>query len=190
MKRQLIYVLCAISSSLTGCSSEATPDDATSDETCYPAVEPYGTDSSKGESFPDLSFTACDGSKATLDAIRCGHKVTMLSVGAGWCEPCKDEAPQLQAAQVELDAAGDDAQIISVLFQDSDSQPATTLFCDLWVETFDLTMPVYIDPVGNTLDYFELAQTPLNVVMDRDGKVLWTGTGIPTDITGTIRSYL
>jgi thiol-disulfide isomerase/thioredoxin len=153
---------------------------------CEASVEPFGTED--GESFPDLELTACDGSKVSLDAVRCEHSITLVSVGAGWCEPCKEEAPELQAAAEALGDQG--VGVVQVMFQDAGGLPATTLFCDNWTTQFGLTIPVFIDPVGNTLEFFEQAQTPLNFVIDRDGKVLWAMTGKPDDIQAVLTSLL
>ncbi len=156
---------------------------------CLPAAEPFGTDPGASESFPDIKLTLCDGTKETIDQIRCRNKITLISIGAGWCEPCKTETPQLEAAAQAL--AGQGIGIVQVLFEDGQSSPATTLFCDTWVEQFSLTIPVYIDPPGNTLAYFDAAAAPLNVVVDHDGKVLWAETGIvPEDLEGLLLGML
>jgi peroxiredoxin len=155
---------------------------------CLPAEAPFGADPAKGESFPDLELTACDGTKVTLDALRCDAKVTLLSIGAGWCQPCIEETPELEAAYVEL--RDEDIGIVQVLVQDAMANPATTLFCTKWVEQFGLTMPVYVDPVGDTLATYENAALPLNVIVERSGKVVSTVVGAKLgDPVGTLRSH-
>jgi thiol-disulfide isomerase/thioredoxin len=142
-----------------------------------------------GHSFPDLEYTACDGTKVTLDTLRCTAQVTLVSIGAGWCQPCIDETPQLEAAHAEL--ADEGIQIIQVLFQDAQSNPATTLFCKSWVTNFSLTLPVFVDPASQSLTYFDSTAAPANIAVDRDGKVLWAVTGIvPQDLVGTLRALL
>ena len=164
---------------------------------CLPAAEPFGADPAAGESFPDLEVARCDGSRLTLDEFRCAGEVTLFSIGAGWCEPCIEETPLLQEVQDALEADG--VQVVQILFQDALSMPATTLFCENWVADagnnwpsgFELRLPVTIDPAGNTLGFFDVAVTPLNLLVDRDGKVLWAETGqIPADLESTIRGFL
>ena len=156
---------------------------------CLPAAEPFGTDPGASESFPDIKLTLCNGTKETVDQIPCRNQITLISIGAGWCEPCKAETPQLEAAALAL--AGQGIGIVQVMFQDGQSSPATTLFCETWVDQFSLTIPVYIDPPGNTLAYFDSASAPLNVVVDHDGKVLWAETGIvPEDLEGLLVGML
>lgn len=153
---------------------------------CDAAVEPFGAE--VGQSFPDITLTDCAGGKHTLDELRCQNTITLVSVGAGWCEPCQEEAPELQAASVALADQG--VGIVQVLFQDASGLPATTMFCDAWTQTFSLTIPTLIDPVGNTLEFFDQAQTPLNFVVDRDGVVLWAQTGKVDDVEGLLVSLL
>ncbi len=156
---------------------------------CLAAKEPFGADPAKGESFPDVELTTCEGAKVTLDTLRCESKIMLVSIGAGWCQPCIEETPSLEAASIELRDEG--IGVVQVLFQDAMANPATSLFCTSWVDQFALTMPVFIDPVGETLGSFETSPAPFNVVVDRDGKVLWAEVGVvPADLQGTLRSLL
>jgi thiol-disulfide isomerase/thioredoxin len=156
---------------------------------CLPASEPFGTDPSAGESFGDVKLTSCDGQSHYLDEIRCQNAITLISIGAGWCGPCKEEAPVLEAASKTL--AGQGIGIIQVLFEDGQSNPATTLFCEAWTSELALTIPVYVDPPANTLTFFDAPAAPLNVVVDHDGKVLWAASGLfPEDIVGLLQSLL
>jgi len=170
-------------------SSNDTSDGGGGAPACPSVVEPFGADPTQGESFPDLELTACDGTKATLDVHRCSGKITLYSIGAGWCEPCKAETPLLQATRDKLKPEG--VEIVQILFQDAKANPATTLFCQIWSDTYGLTMPLYIDPTASTLDYFDQVVAPLNLIVDRNGKVLWSVTGvIPQDLEQTLVGFL
>jgi peroxiredoxin len=155
---------------------------------CNAAQAPLGADPAAGDSFPDLEITDCSGGKITIDQLRCGNTITLMSIGAGWCQPCQEETPDLQAAYVAHQAEG--LAIFQLMFQDASSLPATTLFCDAWVDEYSLTFPVFIDPVGNSLDYFQSASAPLNVIIDADGKVLWAETGKIDDVEALVTQYL
>ncbi|MCK6593066.1 MAG: TlpA family protein disulfide reductase [Polyangiaceae bacterium] len=154
---------------------------------CLAAAEPFGSDPAKGESFPDIELTACDGSVTSTAALRCQSKVTLFAVGAGWCGPCNEEAPDLEKAYQEL--LDEDIGVVQVMVQDVMVNPATTLFCQKWVDTFDLTMPVYIDPAGKTLGTTDTMLMPLNVIVDRNGRALRTVIGGKLgDVTATLRA--
>ncbi|MBW2456569.1 MAG: TlpA family protein disulfide reductase [Deltaproteobacteria bacterium] len=170
----------AVSSTSSGTSSGG--------PSCGAAVQPFGIDPGAGESVPDLEVTACDGTRVTLDELRCPASLTLLSVGAGWCQPCQEEAPMLEAAAAELGDEG--VVIVQILFEDGDGDPATSLFCQQWTDAFDLTIPVYVDPLGQSTELFDQAATPLNVVVDREGRVLWSTTGLVPDLEDQLRQLL
>jgi len=148
---------------------------------------PFGTTPGTS-SLPDLPLADCTGERSTLADLRCGAQLTFVSFGAGWCEPCRAEAPALQEASVELAAEG--VVVAQVMFQDADARPATTQFCQSWRDELDLTIPVFIDPVENSTALFDVSGTPLNVIVDRDGRVLWSKAGRVDDVTGAITPYL
>lgn len=153
---------------------------------CESASPPHGIE--VGQSFPDLKLIGCDGSEVALDTSRCDHEITLFSVGAGWCPPCWEEAPELQAAAAALGDQG--VGVVQILFQDESAQPPTTAFCQEWMAHFGLTIPVLIDPQSNVLNFFEEAETPLNVVVDRDGEVLWSQLGKPDDVQAVLTDLL
>ena len=154
---------------------------------CPAAADPLGTDPAKGESFPDIELTACDGTTTSTAALRCESKATLFAIGAGWCGPCNEETPDLEKAYQEL--LDEEIGVVQVMVQDVMANPATTLFCQKWVDQFDLTMPVYIDPVGETLGATDSALMPLNVIVGRDGKALHTVIGGKLgDVVTTLRA--
>lgn len=128
-----------------------------------------------GDSFPDLELVTCDNQRVTFDGQRCAADVTLLSIGAGWCEPCREETPALQALHEAVLADG--GQVVQVMFEDANAAPATTLFCEQWRDEFDLSLPLFVDPVGRTLAHFDGSLAPFNLVIARDGTVLATETG-------------
>jgi len=143
------------------------------------AQEPFGAEVDQGLSFPDVTLTDCGFEKVTFDELRCDAKITLLSIGAGWCEPCREETPQLQAIHESLQSEG--IRVVQVLLEDTQTNPASTTFCNAWVDEFDLTLPVFIDPVGATKAAFNNPLLPLNVVVDSEGRVLWSQVGVIPD---------
>jgi peroxiredoxin len=188
MKTQKICLALA----LVGCSrepaAETAPGPEPQDETCSAAAEPFGADAAAGESVPDVKLYDCAGARIGLEELRCEQSLTWVSVGAGWCQPCTEEALDLEAAQAAYGDRG--VRFVQVLFEDAASQPATTQFCGEWVESFGLTIDVLIDPALELVDLFDRTQTPLNLLIDRDGKVVWSQLGKPDDIGAVVESQL
>lgn len=156
---------------------------------CYSAKEPFGIDRDFGQSLPDISLLGCDGAVATLNELRCGNKVTLVSIGAGWCEPCEQEAVFMEELYQRYHSRG--LEVVQLMYADREGFAPGVTFCRAWRDTFKLSYPVYVDPQGNTLQLFTIGVTPLNILVDKYGKVLWSGFGVlPEDIEGEILPYL
>lgn len=176
--------LLASISTLLACSPEG---EAPTTPSCPAASEPLGIDPALGHAFPDVALTDCEGNRGTLREVRCRHDLTIVSIGAGWCAPCLAETPDLQAAHEALRDEG--VGVVQIVYQDAQAAPATTDYCKKWVQTFGLTFPVFVDPPGNTLAHFDLAATPLNLMLDAQGRVLWSEHGkVPGDLVDLARA--
>jgi thiol-disulfide isomerase/thioredoxin len=53
---------------------------------------------------PDVTLTGLDGKSIRLRAFK--GEIVFLNFWATWCEPCKEEMPELQALQDEHGAEG------------------------------------------------------------------------------------
>ncbi len=94
----------------------------------------------------------------------------------------------LEAAAAEL--ADEGVVIVQILFEDADADPATSVFCQQWTDQFELTIPVFVDPLGRTTELFDQATTPLNVAVDRDGRVVWSAVGLVPDLVEQLRALV
>jgi hypothetical protein len=139
----------------------------------YPAG-PYGLN--LGQRFPDFSFTDCDGNAFSFsrDAF-CDAALTLVVVGSGWCVPCREEAARAEA-DLYVPFRDRGLRIVEILFEDDRSARATKLFCREWREQYGLTFDVLIDPLFDTMPWFNLEGPPLNVLVDREGVVRYRRT--------------
>jgi peroxiredoxin len=70
-----------------------------------------------GEAAPDLAATTVEGAKVALSKLR-GHPV-WLTFGASWCQPCRAENPDIQAAYERYRAQG--LEVLAIYIQDDAS---------------------------------------------------------------------
>lgn len=156
---------------------------------CAKAKEPYGTDPDFGESLPDILLLDCDGNSVTVDELRCEHSLTLISIGAGWCEPCQAEAGVMEHLYNRYSTRG--VNVVQVMYADAQGYLPGPEFCRVWRDSFSLTYPVYVDPQSNTLQFLSQGVTPVNMLVDERGKVVWFAPGVlPDDFEGILLDLL
>lgn len=164
------------------CAPRPTPDGWT-----YPPG-PYGGE--VGATFAEFDLEDCDGNPLAFGDVLSEAELVLVSVGAGWCQPCIEESETLEA-EIHAPFCARGLRVVQVLFQDAESLPATKLFCREWRERFGLRFPVVVDPLFTFEQYFESAQTPLNLLVDRDGVIRFRSTGVvPQDLPDRIDGLL
>jgi len=161
-------LLCAIAGlALSGCSSgkDATvyggsftftsPGGQT--EFSYPAAERKAIGELSG---PDLAGTS------TIDIASYKGKVVVLNFWGAWCSPCRDEAPQLQAAWLKYRSSG--VQVVGVDVKDIASEALG------FVAGKQITYPSVFDPGMRTMLSVRGLPTgslPVTLVLDKQGRV-------------------
>lgn len=140
----------------------------------YPAG-PYGGE--VGEQFEDIVLSDCEANDVAFADILATSKATLFNVGAGWCQPCREETMELEDHVFRAHCT-EGLAVVQVLFQDNNANPATRFFCSQWKEEFGLTFPVLVDPLFETNRYFDAALTPMNILVDRDGVIRFKEVGL------------
>ncbi|MBI4512202.1 MAG: TlpA family protein disulfide reductase [Deltaproteobacteria bacterium] len=183
-----------------GCQGHGSPsegDAAELPEACLPVptpmdwsypIGPYGDQ--VGSRLEEFTLEDCEGTPVAFGDILSEAELVLVSVGAGWCQPCIEESATLEA-KVHAPLCARGLRVIQVLFQDDESRPATKLFCREWRERFGLRFPVLVDPLFTMQRYFQAAQTPLNLLVDRSGIIRYRATGTaPADLPERISELL
>ena len=111
----------------------------------------------------DLVGTTLAGDRLDLATLR--GKPVVLNVWGSWCPPCRKEAPDLQAASVELK---DRAAFVGIDTRDKDAQARA------YERRFKITYPSLVDR-GDLLLSLRGAVTsqspPVTLVLDEKGRV-------------------
>ncbi|HEY8943715.1 MAG TPA: TlpA disulfide reductase family protein [Polyangiaceae bacterium] len=147
----------------------------------YPSG-PYGRN--VGSVIQNLSFLGWrDGAAAEYDPTRLEVvslsdyynpdgsgpvKLVALNASAVWCTVCRAEYRQLERDAIYETFRPKGVEILGVLFEDSDYEPAKPDDLAIWggPDAFQVPFPLVIDPGFKTGAYFETDATPMNMLID------------------------
>lgn len=127
--------------------------------------------------FPNLSFTALDGSvQIDLESLR-GRPV-LMTFWASWCGPCRQELPELEKLASELAKTG--FTLVTINLDQSPEMGARFL------QTYDIDVPTYrMDP--RVVVQLGVQSLPTNVLLDREGRPVQIYRGYSPAVPAEIR---
>ena len=64
-------------------------------------------------------------------------ELVLFNIGAGWCQPCVEESETLDT-EIFRPFCSRGLRVVQVVFQDEDSRPSTSLFCNRWKQRFEM----------------------------------------------------
>lgn len=123
---------------------------------------------------PPIVGTTIRGEPLALADLR--GKVVLINVWATWCDPCREELPDLQALHARLSPRG-----LVVLGVSVDAAREATTVRNM-VSGLGLTYPVIHDAANRIGAPYKIVGYPASFVVDREGVVRWRRDGlIPPD---------
>ena len=162
----------------------------------YPSG-PYGR--TKGAIIQNLRFlgwrnaAAAGYDPARLDVISLSDfynpdgtkdvRLIALNASAVWCTVCRAEYRQLERDGIYAKYRPKGVEILGVLFEDADYEPARPSDLVVWggPDGFDVPFPLVIDPAFKTGGYFSSDATPMNMLIDtRNMEILDISMGFDT----------
>ncbi len=152
---------------------------------CAPQVDaaPIPTDSCSGERagrdegdcFPSLLLPDHNG--ASVPVVPVGS-LAVVDLSAVWCPTCQRFAATLE----EVALAEPFVRVVTVLYEDINSNNPTPDDAATWREAFELTTPVLADIDGELEAILRVRQRPTLIVVDLDGRISWrNGGAVPAE---------
>lgn len=127
--------------------------------------------------FPNLAFTAIDGSRQ-IDLHSLHGRPVLMTFWASWCGPCRMELPELEKLAEEL--ADEDFTLITV---NTDRAPAMGV---RFLERYQIDVPVYRMDQRSLLT-LGVDSLPTNVLLDREGRPVGIYRGYSPELPDEIR---
>ena len=135
-----------------------------------------------GSSAPGAAVETLDGKPADLSQY-VGKQPVLLQFWATWCENCKALEPQMQAAMTKY---GNRMKFVAVAVSVNQSPERVKLYKD----KHGMKQDVVFDRKGFAADAYEVPATSYVVVVNAQGKVVYTGVGSDQDIEAAVKKAL
>lgn len=137
---------------------------------------PLGTDA------PAAAVHTLDGARADLSQY-IGKSPVLLEFWATWCPVCKELEPKM------LDLAkryGSQVKFVGVAVSVNESPRRVKLYAEKYHYPFDLVF----DTDGNAVTAYDVPATSYVVVIDKSGKVVYTGQGADQDLEAALKKAM
>ena len=125
-----------------------------------------------GQPAPDFTLDTLDGNKVTLSEYK--GKVVMVNFWASWCQPCRQEMPDIEKA---YETYKDQGLVVLGVNLSEKNVPIQG-----FVKQYDLTFPILMDRQGTTaVDLYKVKPIPTTFFVDREG-ILRTKAEMPLSL--------
>jgi thiol-disulfide isomerase/thioredoxin len=135
-----------------------------------------------GSKAPAVVVHDLDGKPVDLGAY-IGKRPVLLEFWATWCERCEELLPRVRAAHAEF---ADRVEFFGVNVAVNQTPDRVKR----WVESNTPPFRPLYDDEGTSTRAYQAPTTSFVVVVDREGKVAYTGTGGTQDISRVLRTVV
>jgi cytochrome c biogenesis protein CcmG/thiol:disulfide interchange protein DsbE len=131
---------------------------------------------------PDFTLDLYGGGTFTLSEQR--GKIIVVNFWGSWCAPCRDEAPDLQAAHDRF--AQDGVMVVGVGFRDTERAARQ------FIDDLALTYPNGNDTGLKITEDYHVSGAPETYIIDREGNIaaFYIGQFPPEWLTETLNTLI
>ncbi|HEX2568860.1 MAG TPA: TlpA disulfide reductase family protein [Polyangia bacterium] len=123
-----------------------------------------------GQKAIDFKLPALAQGQGDITLKAFAGKVVLLDFWASWCEPCREELPELEKLQKQYAARGLATVAVNLDQQRADADQAAK-------KLRLAAVSVALDPSGSVADKYDLPKMPSLFVLDRTGVVRFVHAG-------------
>jgi thiol-disulfide isomerase/thioredoxin len=132
-----------------------------------------------GSAAPNATIETLDGRNVQLSQW-IGRTPVVLEFWASWCSNCKALEPELQRAAQRFSA---DVKFVAVAVSANQTPERVRRY----LQAHPLPVEMLYDRTGTAVDAYSVPATSYVVVIDRRGRVVYTGSGGGQDLMTAIR---
>ena len=133
----------------------------------------------RGTVAPPAAVQTLDGQPANLSQY-VGKMPVLIEFWATWCPNCKELEPRVKALQAKYGAR---VRFVGVSVSVNQSPERVKLY----VQKHGIPGDQYFDAKGNATGAYDVPATSYVVILDRTGKVVYTGLGGKQNLEAAIR---
>lgn len=127
-----------------------------------------------GDRAPAVTLPTLDGKSVDLGGF-IGKTPMLIQFFAAWCTQCRDQMPSFKAA---IERHARDVKFIGVAVSANQSMERARRY----VRAHAMTHEILYDARGDAVDRFDVPTTSYIVVIDREGRIVFTGSGSNLDV--------
>ena len=131
---------------------------------------------------PSAALETLDGKRIELGTLF-GKTPVVLEFWAAWCENCEALEPALRAAQTKYAGKVRFASIAVAINQSPERVRR-------WIGKHEPRRDFYYDHAGDAAEQYDAPATSFIVIVNREGRVTYTGVGGDQDLDGEIKKLL
>ncbi len=136
-----------------------------------------------GATAPDVTLADLDGNAVTLRSVAPLGKPALIEFWATWCENCEALQPQLDQI---VETHGEAINVVAVAVAVSQTERRVKRH----VEEEAHGYPYLWDGQGAAVRAYNAATTSIVILVDAEGKVVYSGVGAGQDLVGEVAKLL